>query len=166
MKQRGFPGCFGSWDCKYYFWRNCPVALAGQCKGKGSGGKSLVMEALVDPDLYIWYFNFGAPGSLNDINILDRSSIVGALLLGQFNGKVPEYTVNGRLRDWLYFLVDGIYPCWSIFAKIYQFPTHPPEILYATKHEHVRKDIELAFGVFVAHFGVLERKCVGGTYMT
>ena len=77
--------------------------LAGQCKGEGSGVKSLVMEALVDPDLYIWYFNFGAPGSLNDINILDRSSIVGELLSGQFDGKVSQYAINGRLRDWFYF---------------------------------------------------------------
>ena len=101
--------------------------LEGQCKGKGSGGKTLVMEELVDPNLYMWYFNFGAPGSLNDINILDRSSIVGALVSGQFDGKVSQYAINGRLRDWLYFLVDGIYPCWSIFAKTYQFPTHLPE---------------------------------------
>ena len=159
MKQRGFPGCFGSWDCKHYFWSNCPVALAGQYKGKG--GKTLVMEALVDPDLYIWYYNFGSPGSLNDINILDRSNIVGALLSGTFDGKVPEYTINGRLRDWMYFLVDGIYPSWSIFVKTYQNPTLPPEKRFARRQEHVRKDVERAFGVLVAHFGVLERKLRG-----
>ena len=86
MVERGFPGCFGSWDCKHYFWSNCPVAMAGQCKGKG--GKTLVMEAMVDPHLYIWYCNFGSHGSMNDINILDRSNIVCALLSGKFYGKV------------------------------------------------------------------------------
>ena len=62
MERREFPGCFTSWDCKHYFWENCPVALAGQYKGK-EGGKTMVMEAICDPFLYIWYFNFGHPGS-------------------------------------------------------------------------------------------------------
>ena len=52
MKRRGFPGCFASWDCKYYFWKHCPVALKGQYKGK-EGGKTMVMEAICDPFLYI-----------------------------------------------------------------------------------------------------------------
>ena len=114
------------------------------------------MEAMADPNIYIWYFNFSAPGSLNDIKILDRSNIVGALLSGQFDGKVPEYVINGAQRGWLYFLVDGIYTCWGIFANTYQSPTIPPEILYAMTHEHVRKDIERAFGVLFTHFCVLE----------
>ena len=66
MKRRGFPGCFASWDCKHYFWKNCPVRLAGSHKGKEKG-KTLVMEAICDPELYLWYSHFGEPGSLNDI---------------------------------------------------------------------------------------------------
>ena len=34
MKQRGFPGCFASWDCKHFVWGNCPVRLAGKHIGK------------------------------------------------------------------------------------------------------------------------------------
>ena len=30
MKERGFPGCFASWDCKHFDWEMCPVRLAGQ----------------------------------------------------------------------------------------------------------------------------------------
>lgn len=156
MQKRGFPGCFGSWDCKHYFWRNCPTALAGQYKGKN--GKTLVMEALVDPELFIWYFNFGAPGSLNDINVLDRSNIVASLIAGTFDNKIPAYKINGTVRDWMYFLADGIYPCWPIFAKSVENPTHADELVYTTAQEHVRKDVERAFGVLVSHFGVLDRK--------
>ena len=36
MEQRGFPGCFASWDCKHFCWQNCPVRLAGQHLGKQS----------------------------------------------------------------------------------------------------------------------------------
>ena len=95
MAKRGFPGCFASWDCKHYFWSNCPLALAGQYKGKEKG-KTFVMEAICDPFLDIWYFNFGFPGSLNDINVLDRSSIVGSLISGEFDNKVAPYQINGR----------------------------------------------------------------------
>ena len=55
MERRRFPGCFASWNCKHYFWENFPVALAGQYKGK-EGGKTMVIEAICDPFLYIWYF--------------------------------------------------------------------------------------------------------------
>ena len=60
------------------------------------------MEAICDSCPYIWYFKFGEPGSLNNINILDCSSIVGVILTQKFD-------INGRLRDYLYFLVDRIY---------------------------------------------------------
>ena len=63
--------------------------LTGQYKGKG--GKTIFMEAVVDLDLYIWYFNFGAAGSLN-------ISIVCTLLPGEFDIKLPAYEVNCKLR--------------------------------------------------------------------
>jgi hypothetical protein len=52
---RGFPGMFVSWDCKHFSWKNCPVSLAGQDKGKGAN-KTLILEAITDPDLYIGYY--------------------------------------------------------------------------------------------------------------
>jgi hypothetical protein len=41
MAARGFPGCFSSWDCKHFVWKNCPVRLACQTQGKG-GASSVV----------------------------------------------------------------------------------------------------------------------------
>ena len=160
MKMRGFPGCFGSWDCKHFLWRNCPTRLAGQYKGK-EGGNTIIMEAICDPHLYIWYFNFGNPGSMNDINVLDRSSIIAGIMDQTFDTKVNQYTINGRQRDYLYFLADGIYPSWSIFAKKFPYPSDAAEGKYASRHEHVRKDIERAFGVLISRFGILERPLRG-----
>lgn len=37
MKMRGFPGCFGSWDCKHFFWQIFPTRFAGQYKRKAGG---------------------------------------------------------------------------------------------------------------------------------
>jgi hypothetical protein len=74
----------------------------------------LILEALADCDGYIWYAFFGEPGSLNDLNVLDMSSIVSGILTGDFNVRVAPCTVNGTQIDCLYFLVDGIYLRWSI----------------------------------------------------
>ena len=74
MQKRGFPGAFASWDCKHFNWKNCPVCLAGQYKGK-EGSKTLILESICDPDLYLWYVFFGEPGSLNDFRLTSMKSM-------------------------------------------------------------------------------------------
>jgi hypothetical protein len=156
---RGFPGCFGSWDCKHFVWHRCPTVWAGQHKGHAEGGtKTLILESMADYKRYIWYANFGDAGSLNDINVLDKSSIVGSMLAGTFNLNCSDYTLNGRVRDWMYFLADGIYhPEWSIFVKTYSEPHDQPSKVFATRQEEVRKDVECAFGIIVQKFQILQR---------
>ncbi|KAG7336622.1 plant transposon protein [Nitzschia inconspicua] len=160
-KTRGFPGLFASWDCKHFVWDNCPVALQGQHKGHHAGGKyTKILEAIADGSCYIWFVHFGAPGSCNDINVLDKSSIVGALLSGQLDLKTEPYEINGTIRDWMYFLVDGIYPNWAIFVKTIAKEAReatPHLDFYASRQEGVRKDIERAFGILVKKFHVLAR---------
>ena len=157
---RGFPGLFASWDCKHFSWSACPRAWSGQFKGKESGN-TIVLEAICCPDLYIWQHYFGDPGSLNDINILDKSTIVESFLRGDFRLRLPphlHYKINDTVRDWLYFLVDGIYPDWSVFiSTIAQAEPRTPEALFAAFQEAMRKDIERAFGVLVKKFGILQR---------
>ena len=111
--EQGFPGCFASWDCEHFVWDKCHVALQGQHKGHAEGGKyTKTLEAIADDSCYFWFINFGDPGSLNDVNVLDKSSIVGALIKGQLDLKTEPYEINNNQRDWVYFLVDGIYaPC-------------------------------------------------------
>ena len=137
MAAKGFPGALASWDCKHFNWKNCPMRLAGQHKGHKEGGKNtLILEAISDHRRYIWYSNFGDPGSLNDLNVLDKSSIVGSLLSGDLALKSPDnYMINGTERDWLYFLVDGIYPEWSIFVNTYSKPTQAKRKKFARKQE-------------------------------
>ena len=52
-------------------------------------------------------------------------------------------------------------PSWLIFAKTFQYPSELAERKYVNRHEHVRKDIERAFGVLVSKFGILERPLRG-----
>lgn len=73
----------------------------------------VVLKAIADCELSIWECNFGSPGSLNDIDILYRSSIVNGILCKDILPQY-EYEVSGTRRNFLYFLVDGIYPPWRI----------------------------------------------------
>jgi hypothetical protein len=157
MDLSGFRGAFGSWDCKHFIWKRCPIRLAGLHKGAKSKSKTLILEAICDRECYMWYVFFGEPGSLNDINILDKSSIVGSIINGNFNTKIPIYKLGETIRDWMYFLADGIYPPWSIFVKTNAAPLSQDELKYAKRHEHVRKDIERAFGQLVMKFRILDR---------
>ena len=93
---------FASWDCKHFPWDMCPIAKAGQHKGKEKKN-TLILEAICDPDTYIWYSIVGEPGSLNDLNILKKSTIVGSILNRTMELHLPEelhYSINGTVHDY------------------------------------------------------------------
>jgi hypothetical protein len=116
------------------------------------------MKAIADYERYLWYINFGSPpGSPNNINVLNKSSIVGAMMSGKLDLKVPEYEINGRTHDWMYFLDDGIYPDWAIFVKTFNNALDSDKQFFASKQEAVWKDVECVFGILVQCFHVLAR---------
>ena len=92
---------------------------------------------------------------MNDINVLDWSSIAKSILNQTFNTSVEPYVINGHSQDWLYFLADGIYPKWAIFVKTIAYPSDVAEQKYTTRQKAVRKDIERCFGVLMSRFGIL-----------
>ena len=56
---------------------------------------------------------FGDPGSLNDLNILEKSTIVGSILNGMMELHLPQelhYSIDGTVWGYLYFLVNGSTP--------------------------------------------------------
>jgi hypothetical protein len=69
--------------------------------------------------------NFGDASALNDVNILDKSSIALVMIEGKFSLRIDQCEINGRVQDWMYFLVDGVYPDRSIFVKTHSCPTEP-----------------------------------------
>jgi hypothetical protein len=104
---RGFPGMLGSIDCMHWRWKNCPAAYKGLYTGRNKS-PTMILEAVATHDLWIWHAYFGLPGSLNDINVLHRSTVFHNYL----TGRAPrvQFTVNGNTYNMGYFLADGIYP--------------------------------------------------------
>ena len=89
----GFPGCAGAVDCAGWYWKNAPKALQGSLCGKDSK-PVLSAEVICDLDLWIWSFQFGLPGVLNDLNILSVIEHFSKVLSGQFPPVAPQYVVS------------------------------------------------------------------------
>jgi hypothetical protein len=121
---------------------------------KGFKGVSLVLEAVAASDLWIWHAFFGMPGSLNDINVFNRSPLQFALINGTMHG--VNFEVNGRPCGLPYWLADGIYPDWPIFMKTITNPDTAARRHFAKLQESLRKDIERAFGVLQARFAIVK----------
>jgi hypothetical protein len=78
-------------------------------------GPTVVLEALSDYHLWFWHASFGYAGLLNDLNILNLSSLLELLVNGTFaeleqSSMLVPFEVAGNLFNRLFVLVDGIYP--------------------------------------------------------
>ena len=151
-EQRGFPGMIGSIDCMHWEWKNCPTAWK-EMYSRGTGKPTIMLEAVASYDLWIWHAFFGAPGTMNDLNILDRSPVFDDII----NGIAPQvnFYVNGTPYHYAYYLTDGIYPKWATFIQSIRLPQNQKHSLFAQTQEAVRKDVERAFGVLQARFAVV-----------
>lgn len=72
---------FESWDFQNWPWKNLSISWDGQLKGKEKK-PTVVLEEIADGLLWIWAANYGLPGSMNEINILDASGNVEKILNG------------------------------------------------------------------------------------
>ena len=151
-ESRGFPSMLGSVDCMHWKWKNCPTAWHGMYSGHIHEPTN-ILEAVASYDLWIWHAFFGLPRSLNDINVLERSTIFNELAEGR--APLVNYPVNGHEYKMGYYLTDGIYPSWSTFVKTIPCPQGNKKKHFAAAQESARKDVERAFGVLQAHFAIV-----------
>ena len=151
-EQRGFPGMLGSIDCMHWKWKNCSTAWQGMYTGH-CHEPTIILEVVASQDLWIWHAFFGLPGSLNDIDVLDRSPVFTLLA----NGHAPpvNYIINGHEYIMGYYLADGIYPNWSTFVKTILCPQGLKKKHFAKAQESARKDVERAFRVLQARFAIV-----------
>jgi hypothetical protein len=151
-EERGFPGMMGSLDCMHWGWKNCPVAEHGQYSGKEKE-PTVILEAVAAHNLWIWHAFFGLPGTLNDINVLDRSPVFEQCQDG-INPSF-QYFVNGNRYTLGYYLTDGIYPKYATLMQTIPDPQGKKNRHYAKMQEAYRKDVERAFGVLQARYAII-----------
>ena len=91
-KVYGTDGCLGCLDVTKVHWLACSVAWKGQFEGK-EGYPTIWLEAVADYNVWIWHNMFGFPGSLNDINIWDRSPLFELMLNGAHDNIDFKYKI-------------------------------------------------------------------------
>ncbi|GJY50496.1 ALP1-like protein [Tanacetum coccineum] len=143
-----FPGMLGSIDCTDWPWANCPVAYRAQfCRDDHGPYPFILLEAIASNDLWILHAFFGVSRMNNDVNVLRQSPLFNDLK----SGRAPDVSIvaNNVPCKRGYYLTNGIYPQWSVLIKSIKNPgrSDHKRILYKTKHEAARKDVERAFGV-------------------
>lgn len=115
------PGCGGAVNCMKPKWKSCPSALKGQYfDGKDRQLAVIQVEAWCDRSLYVWSWFRGRASTNNDLKVLAVSPLFVDILIGLLKfTSMQGYLIvpSGIERYKLYFLADGIYPDWPIFAK-------------------------------------------------
>ncbi|KAK1425193.1 hypothetical protein QVD17_20539 [Tagetes erecta] len=151
--RHGFPGMLGSVDCTHWAWRNCPMAWRGQFMRGDHNCPTLILEAATSQDTWFWHAYFGMSGSNNDLNVLNQSPLFNNLS----NGTAPivPFTINGNEYKYGYYLVDGIYPRWSVFVKTIPHATGDKRKRFSGAQEAARKDVERAFGILKSRWGIV-----------
>jgi hypothetical protein len=150
---RGFNGCAGSLDCTHVTWR-CPKALQPIYKGKEQS-TTVVAQCIAAPNLFCTHCFVGSCGTNNDINTLRLDGYIHRVLQGPLSSLSKSFSVSGETFDRNYFLVDGIYPAWSIFVSSLSCPVTIGETRFAKRQESCRKDVERLFGVVKQRFKVM-----------
>ncbi|XP_038678404.1 uncharacterized protein LOC119979852 [Tripterygium wilfordii] len=92
-------------------------------------------------------------GSINDINVLDRSPVSDALSQGRT--ATVNYVINGHEYTMGYYLADGIYPKWATFVTTISCPQSRKNKHFAAMQESRRKDVERAFSVLQARWSIV-----------
>jgi hypothetical protein len=105
-----------------------------------SGRPTIVLEAIADhTSCRFWHFHFGSPGSLNDVNVLDRFPLFYNAVNGE--ARQVDYVVNRNRYRYAYWLADGIYLTYACFVKTFPQPKTRMQKMFASAQEAKRNDI-------------------------
>jgi Plant transposon protein len=123
------------------YWKNCPTAWAGQYQGR-EGSPTIVLEAIVDDRRRFQHAYIAKPGSCNDINVLESSTLKTAIIAGRWPPKV-EFNICGVKHNLAYVLPDGIYPNWRCFVQTVPRSSRPTpaQMAFSAAQESVRNDV-------------------------
>jgi hypothetical protein len=112
---------------------------------------TIVLEAVVSYNLWIWHTFFGLPGTLNNINILNQAPIFKQ----QSEGLLVSYEVNGNQYNLGYYLTDGIYLPYTTLIHSISEPPGAKKKHCAKLQEAYRNDVKRAFGVLQSCYAII-----------
>ena len=140
----------GSLDYMHWKWKNCQKALQVQYQGYVKK-PTIILESVASHDFWIWHAFSGMPGSHNDINVLQQSSLFARLT----EGKAPpcHYTVNRQVYNMDYFIVSILRRLPLSTPSLIQFAIKNPTLTKDKKQ--LEKDAERAVGVLQSYFAVV-----------
>jgi len=147
------PGCIGSLDSCHWEWHQCPTGIAGAYQSR-EGKRGIVVEAVCDEDLWVWHLFVGAPGSLNDINVMHQSPLYLDVPGGRWPPRNKPYTINDHTRTLPYNLFDGIHPRFAFLLSPHPKPSTEKQTTSNRLQEAIRNDVERLFGVLIKRFRV------------
>nr|GEZ74395.1 protein ALP1-like [Tanacetum cinerariifolium] len=153
----GFPRMLESIDCIDWPWENCPVAFKSQfCMGDHGSDPFILLEAVASNNLWIWHAFFGVSGMNNDVEVLRQSPLFNDLKSERAQDVPFVATDVPYKRE--YYLTDRIYPQRSVLIKSIKNPgtDDHKRILYKTKHEAAKKDVERVFGVLKKKWKIIK----------
>jgi len=127
--------------------------MAGAYQSR-KGSRGVVFEAVCDEDLWIWHLFVGAPGSLNDINVLNQSPLYLNVTAGRWPPRGVIFTVNGITRQLPNYLFHGINPRYAFLVSPYPMPMTEEAKTFNRLQEAIRKDFERLFGVLTKRFHI------------
>lgn len=126
-------------------------------KGGRGRQRTIVLETVCDEDMWIWHIFAGSPGSNNDLNVLAQSPLMVRVSRRQWPPHGLDFTMNGSSFHCPYYLVDGIYPRYSLLVSPHPNPTTPQEGTFNRLQEAIRKDVECLYPVLTARFQIALR---------
>ena len=93
------------------------------------------------------------PGSLNDINVVNRSPLTNKIA----NDELPpvQFVANGRTYNYGYYLANDIYPKWQTFVKPLKKPEGKKYLDFHNAQTAARKDMERAFEILQVQFAIM-----------
>jgi Plant transposon protein len=119
---------------------------------------TVVMDAIEDGEGWFWNISVGHAGPMNYLNMMKFSLTMQRILSGEFPPKL-KYTINGKTRYLPYWLADGIYPAFALFAKAIKGAVETKLKCFSSFQEAMRKDIERVFGILMKRFHFLSSLC-------
>ncbi|XP_023768374.1 uncharacterized protein LOC111916960 isoform X1 [Lactuca sativa] len=148
----GFPGMLGTIGYTHWTWRNCPTVWRGQYMRGDLEFPTIMLEAVVSQDLWIWHAFFDVAGSNNDINVLNQWPLFNEEVNG--TASTCPFQVNKVKYKHGYYLADEIYPNWATFVKAFTYLDDDKRKKFNATHESARRDLEQIFGVLKSSWRV------------